>query len=148
MRFLVFGALIVLTECQINVDQALNQNKLNFDAAVPAASGFSDEELSKVSALYRTHLIFASFQTFPRTNVSRMRSALSALRQNWSVKLQQMPARNYQATGGAQEVMEQQKPLREKPRDRVKVEGDTLHQVNKAAGLNDVLYQGDMVLTE
>ncbi|PIC26890.1 hypothetical protein B9Z55_019329 [Caenorhabditis nigoni] len=127
----ILGTGLVLA--QVDVNQALNKNKL--DVGTISASGLSDAELE---------------QTFPRTNIHRMRNALKSLRQNWSNKLQAMPARNYQSAGINQEsgIPEQQTPLREKPRDRIKVEGDTLHQVNKKAGLNDILYQGDMVLTE
>ncbi|ULT89388.1 hypothetical protein L5515_007942 [Caenorhabditis briggsae] len=127
----ILGTCLVLA--QVDVNQALNKNKL--DVGTISASGLSDAELE---------------QTFPRTNIHRMRNALKSLRQNWSNKLQAMPARNYQSAGINQEseIPEQQTPLREKPRDRIKVEGDTLHQVNKKAGLNDILYQGDMVLTD
>ncbi|CAE48502.1 Zinc metalloproteinase nas-31 [Caenorhabditis elegans] len=133
LQLLFYSLFTHLAVSQIDVNQALNQNKLNIDTI--SSSAISDAELEK---------------TFPRTNLSRMRNALKSLRQNWSAKLQAMPARNYQNAGTNQEngATEQQKPLREKPRDRVKMEGDTLHQVNKAAGLNDILYQGDMVLTD
>uniref|UniRef100_A0A1I7TS85 Zinc metalloproteinase n=1 Tax=Caenorhabditis tropicalis TaxID=1561998 RepID=A0A1I7TS85_9PELO len=136
LQLSICSFLTSLVISQIDVNQALNQNKLNIDTV--SASGLSDAELA---------------QTFPRTNLPRMRNALRSLRQNWSVKLQAMPARNYQSGGGGggnqgEGASEQQKPLREKPRDRIKMEGDTLHQVNKAAGLNDILYQGDMVLTD
>ncbi|KAF1750016.1 hypothetical protein GCK72_016561 [Caenorhabditis remanei] len=131
MLWQLFFLFISQAVSQIDVNQALNQNKL--DIGVKSPSGISDAELE---------------QTFPRTNLARMRNALKSLRQNWSAKLQAMPARNYGGINQETGAVEQQKPLREKPRDRIKVEGDTLHQVNKAAGLNDILYQGDMVLTD
>uniref|UniRef100_A0A8R1DT04 Zinc metalloproteinase n=1 Tax=Caenorhabditis japonica TaxID=281687 RepID=A0A8R1DT04_CAEJA len=128
----LFIILVGAVLAQIDVNQALNQNKLDVGSSV-----LNDVELEK---------------TFPRTNLSRMRSALHSLRQNWSAKLQAMPARNYESGGGGNQGadggVQQPQPLREKPRDRIKTEGDTLHQVNKAAGLNDILYQGDMVLTD
>ncbi|CAI5451332.1 unnamed protein product [Caenorhabditis angaria] len=84
-------------------------------------------------------------QTFQRTDINQLRSALTDLRQRWNTKLQEAPTAVTWQAGTGQQV--QKFPIREKKRDRIKDEGDTLHQINKKAGLNELLYQGDMVLT-
>ncbi|CAB3399069.1 unnamed protein product [Caenorhabditis bovis] len=115
----------------------ISQNTLD-----KALNGGAGEDIAPVSSPEDAEIE----KTFNRTNVPRLRAALASLRTKWNARLQQMPSRYSVDSVGS--TVSPQQSIRFKPRDRIKSEGDTLPQVNKNAGLNDILYQGDMVLTE
>ncbi|CAD6187015.1 unnamed protein product [Caenorhabditis auriculariae] len=81
-------------------------------------------------------------QTFHHTSIPKLRAGMQSLRQKWARRLQAMPPHKLQ------ELTNNEKKLRPKLRARVQNHAGTLPEVNRAAGLNELLYQGDMVLTE